>query len=84
MGDLWAAGGWPSGLEDELCKRKDSGEKHLTNFFTLIPCKNTMQLPHFNILGSIICVLTSVIRRHSSTFVLIHTGHHIYSITFFK
>lgn len=30
MGDLWAAGGWPSGLEDELCKRKDCGEKKLT------------------------------------------------------
>lgn len=40
MGDLWAAGGWPSGLEDELCKRKDCGEKK--NFFTLIPYENTM------------------------------------------
>lgn len=22
MGDLWAVGGWLSGLEDELCKKK--------------------------------------------------------------
>ena len=33
MGDLWAVGGWLSGLEDELCKKKKKkhcGEKFKT------------------------------------------------------